>query len=145
MTSVLPASMGTNSKKCRPIKIGNIPPVQTSLRSGTNSTTVPVNDNRLVDPSIAFTRNLNLAPSRGVPPASSITLYQCGYLSTSIMIFRRTLVGAETIDFASTRTTEISEYAANDATRIPTPHNQYDSGEDSRVHPTHDHGWHEIS
>jgi hypothetical protein len=70
-----------------------------------------------------------------------MTLYQCGYLSTSIMIFQRTLVGAETIDFASTRTTEIPEYAANDATRIPTPHNQYDSGEDSRVHPTNDYGW----
>src|SRR5215471_12886598 len=111
MTSVLPSSMGTNS------------------------TTVPVNDNCLVDPSIAFTRNLNLAPSRGVPPASSMTLYHCEYLSTSIMICQRTLVGAEMIDFASTRTTEISKYAANDATRIPIAHNQYDSGEDYLVHP----------
>jgi hypothetical protein len=105
-------------KKGRPIKIGNVPPVQTSLRSRTNSTIVPVNDNCLGDPSTAFTRNFSLAPSRGVPLASSMTLYHCGYFSTSIMICQRTLAGAEIVDSASTRTIDASEYAAIDATRM---------------------------
>lgn len=48
-----------------------------------------------------------------------MTLYHCGYLSTSIMISQRTLAGAEIIDFVSTRTTQIFEYPAIDAARIP--------------------------
>ena len=118
MTWVWSSVIGTNSKKCRPTKIGNIPPVQTSLRSGTNSTTVAANANCLGDPSIAFTRKFNLAPKRGVPLASSMTLYHCGYLSTSIMICQRMQAGAAIVDLASTRTIEIFEYLAIDDARM---------------------------